>query len=262
LQALHEYHIVWIDSCFMEAARTIRLSVERVVQLRGAEAALPGLRDAVHAVKHLQGRRFAGTYADILAGGPYAPAARFFLDELYGDRDFAERDEQFARIAGAIEKFFPDLVVQTAVNLSKLHALTEDLDHAMGLRWMDMSATPPEAKRYVQAWRAVQRRNERMTQLSDVLAIGEEMARLTRTTGLRTMLKMMRAPAAAAGLGSLQRFLESGFDTFSAMARGGLAPGFLRTVEQRESALISSLFDAPIVASETQLAALLLGQAP
>jgi hypothetical protein len=94
-----------------------------------------------------------------------------------------------------------------------------------------------------------------------VMAIGDEMARLTRAPGLRTMLRMMRGPATAAGLGALQRFLENGFDTFAAMARGGHAPAFLRIVEARESALIGSLFDAPLLACESELART-LGQAP
>ena len=79
--------------------------------------------------------------------------------------------------------------------------------------------------------------------------------------GLRMMLKMMRGPAAAAGLGSLQRFLESGFDTFAAMAKSsGGAEGFLNTIEARESALIRMLFDGDLVACETELART-LGQA-
>jgi hypothetical protein len=245
----------------MEAAETIRHAVARVGALRAAQERQPGLREAVVAIKALQGRRFAGTYADMFAGGPYAAAARFFLVELYSDRDFAERDAQFARIAGAIEKFFPAIVVQTSVNLAQLHALTEDLDHAMAMEWLSQDAQLPAPRRYVAAWRIVGRRDDRVSQLREVLAIGEEMARLTRTPGLRMMLKMMRGPAAAAGLSALQRFLENGFDTFAAMARGGYAPAFLRTIEQRESALIASLFDAPAVACETELVRT-LGQAP
>ena len=76
------------------------------------------------------------------------------------------------------------------------------------------------------------------------------------------MLKMMRAPAQAAGLGSLQRFLETGFDTFAAMARRkGGAEEFLATIQKRESALIATLFDADRVACGTALAET-LGQAP
>ena len=53
-------------------------------------------------IKVLQARRFEATYADLLQDPRHRPATRFFLDELYGDHDFAQRDAQFGRIAGAI----------------------------------------------------------------------------------------------------------------------------------------------------------------
>ena len=247
----------------MEAARKIRNAVAHVSQLRQAVEDHPALGEAVREVKRVQSQRFAGTYADLLAGGPFADPARFFLTELYSDKDYAERDAQFARIAGAIEKFFPQQVVGTAVALAELHAVTEELDQAMALAWLSQEGDEAtDAWRYASAWREVGRRDDRESQLTVVLGIGRQMARLTRTAGLRVMLKMMRGPAMAAGLGSLQRFLETGFDTFAAMAkRRGAAEEFLGIIEARESALLRLLFDAGLVACETELA-LTLGQAP
>lgn len=245
----------------MEAAQKIRKAVSAVALLRQALDADPSLRAALVRVKRVQSRRFAGTYSDLLAGGRYAAAARFFLEELYSDKDYAERDAQFARIAGAIQKLFPEPVADTAVALAQLHALTEELDQAMARAWLAGDGRLADAQRYVAAWRKVGRRADRESQLAVVLDIGRQMARYTRTPGLRMMLKMMRSPAVAAGLGSLQRFLESGFDTFADMARGGGADGFLGTIEARESQLIAMLFDAELVACETELAHA-LGQAP
>jgi hypothetical protein len=246
----------------MDAARHIRSSVEAVSLLRQAAGADPRLAEAIGEVKRLQARRFAGTYPDLLQGAPHAAAARFFLVELYSDKDYAERDAQFARIAGAIEKLFPAQVAQTAVALARLHALTEQLDQAMAIEWAKLPAGEMDpAARYIRAWRAVGRGEDRARQLQVVMGVGQEMAGLTRTPGLRTMLRMMRGPASAAGLASLQRFLESGFDTFAAMARQrGSAETFLGIISERESALINLLFDAELVACETELRAI-LGQA-
>jgi hypothetical protein len=245
----------------METAQKIRQAVAEVALLRQEGLATPAVGEAVRRLKRLQARRFAGSYADLLSAGPYVSAARFFLEELYSDKDYAERDSQFARIAGAVEKFFPSDVAHTAVALAQLHALTEALDHAMAVEWLATAESDPESERYVAAWRAVGRRADRDRQLVMVLAIGVEMARLTRAPGLRFMLKMMRGPASAAGLGSLQRFLETGFDTFAAMARRPRgAESFLDTIRERESALIAMLFDAELVASGTELARI-LGQA-
>jgi len=246
----------------MEAARRIRNAVAKVSLLRQAVEANPVLGTALAEVKSVQSRRFAGTYADLLAGGPYSAAARFFLDELYSDKDYAQRDAQFSRIAGAIEKLLPAQVVDTAVSMGELHAVTEELDQAMALAWLGQGDERLSlARRYILAWRDVGRRPDRENQLSVVMAMGEEMERLTRHPSLRMMLKMMRGPGAAAGLGSLQRFLESGFETFAAMAKSkGGAAGFLKIIEARESRLIRLLFEGNLVACETELAGA-LGQA-
>ncbi|MBI5277634.1 MAG: hypothetical protein HY854_14360 [Burkholderiales bacterium] len=247
----------------MDTAQRIRQAVAEVTALRHASAGEPALAQAILAVKRTQGRRFAGTYRDLMDSGTYAAATRFFLEELYSDADYAERDAQFGRIAGAVEKFFPKDVALTAVALAELHSMTENLDAAMGRAWLQPDiADLPEAARYVAAWRTVGRRPDREAQLRVVLAIGDEMARLTRLPGLRLMLKMMRGPAAAAGLSSLQRFLETGFDTFASMARRrGGAETFLGTIREREAKLIATLFDADVVTCETEMAAA-LGQAP
>jgi hypothetical protein len=243
----------------MDAAQEIRDAVAEVVLLRLRCTATPELAAAVLAIKRFQALRFAGTYTDLLQSGSFQSAARFFLEELYGDRDYAKRDAQFARIAGALQSLFPLQVVQTAVSLAKLHLLTERLDHAMAQAWLDHKE--PELRRYVLAWRVVGQRIEREQQLREVLDMGSELARLTRTPGLRLMLKMMHKPAQAAGLASLQRFLENGFDTFGEMARtrDGVSV-FLGLIRERESALIELLFNGDAVACETLLAAT-LGQA-
>jgi len=241
----------------MNASEIIRDAVTHVTLLRETVAGKPGLASAVSAIKQFQARRFAGTYFDLLHSEQYKPAAVFFLQELYSEKDYSERDSQFARIAGALERLFPDEVVQTAVSLAQLHRLTEDLDLAMARIWMS-NADKPEVERYVKSWRSVGRRSDREIQLSTVLNVGHELDRLTRTRGLRIMLKMMRGPANLAGLGSLQQFLESGFDTFAEMGReDDGARHFLATVMARETILINELFDADAVACETEITQLL-----
>jgi hypothetical protein len=242
----------------VQAAVCIREAIAQVASLREAWAHSPALSDAVWKVKNLQSRRFAGTYADLLRSGPYEEASRFFLQELYSDKDYALRDAQFSRIAGALQRLFPQSVVTVAVSLAQLHAMTEHLDHRLASAWLAVTAQPTDAARYVCAWRAMGRRAEREQQLNSVLAIGIEMTRLTRTHGLGLMLKMMRAPAAAAGLGALQSFLEVGFVTFARMAsRKNGAKDFLGIVRDREQALLTLLFDTPACNCECQFQHLL-----
>ncbi len=242
----------------MNKADAIREAFASVAGLRVQAAAQPALGQAIVDVKALQAERFAGTYADELNGGRFEAASRFFLTEMYSAQDYTRRDAQFTRIAGAINKLFPEKVSSLALALAQLHALTEDLDSAMGQTWR--KAGKPEtaaqrARQYVQVWRRTGRESDRRHQLTTVLGIGEELARLTRLRGLRTMLRMMRGPASAAGLADLQHFMETGFDTFADLGKQpGGTEAFLRQIEARETALLNMLFGADLVTCETTLA--------
>jgi hypothetical protein len=246
----------------MEPARTIRDSVDAVARLRQQAAADPALLQALLDIKRFQSRRFTGTYADLLRDPQYAAAARFFLEELYGAQDFARRDAQFGRIAGAIETLFPAQVARTAAGLAELHALTEDLDLGLARAWIATDASLDAERRYAAAWRRLGRESDRQGQLARVVSLGGELARMARMPGLRTMLRMMRKPASAAGLQELQRFLEAGFDTFADLARQrGAAETFLDTVQRREAQLMDVLSGPDPLAAEAELQRL-LGQAP
>ncbi len=232
----------------MNAAETIRKAVADVATLRAQTGDDTGLREAAAAVKGFQAQRFFEAYADILVAGPFAAAAQFFLTELYGDNDYSNRDAQFARIAGALQTMLPKPAVETAVLLAQLHVLTETLDHDMALAWQSLPAGQQQSPslHYALAWQKVGRESDRRIQLEKVLAMGRDLDRLTRTPGLRLMLKLMRRPAKSAGLSELQRFLESGFDTFADLGRHkGQVENFLALIEQRESALIADLFHKP-----------------
>ena len=244
----------------MDSAEIIRNAMLYVEQLQNKTALSEELRDALHQVKLIQAQRFAGTYFDLMASSRYAKATSFFLTELYSEKSYVERDAQFGRIAGALQRFFPSPVVATAVTMAKLHALTEELDYEMACQWIaigrvqDIDCT----ERYLEAWRCVGRSDDRDRQLNDVLLVGRDLTKLTRTKGLRMMLRMMRAPASAAGLGALQAFLETGFDTFSSMAQEhDAAELFLGTVFQRETEWLSVLYDTEKAAAVNELKALI-----
>jgi hypothetical protein len=228
----------------MSAAQFIRRSVTEVERMRLIVNTDSKLRSAVNAVKDYQARRFEHTYRDLITAGPYQSAARFFLVELYGLVDYSKRDAQFARIAGAIERLFPKQAIATAMALAQLHVLTEQLDFAMGRAWTLAPMTDNAAQAYILAWRTVGQQRQRQQQLQLVLGLGRDLDRLTRTSGLRLMLKMMRGPAHAAGLHDLQRFLETGFDTFASLSKttGGAEP-FLHLIETSETTLMHALFD-------------------
>ena len=219
-----------------ETTARILASLEQVQAELARRGAEPGLLPKVLTLKHYQQRRFERSYADLLASARHGAAARFFLDELYGPQDFSRRDAQFARVVPALVKLFPHEVVATVERLAALHALSEQLDTRMArcLPGPDCGAAA-----YAAAWQAAGSPAERETQVALLLAVGHALDELTRKPLLRQALRMMRKPAAAAGLAELQSFLERGFDCFKAM---GGAAAFLQAVAERERALAGALF--------------------
>jgi hypothetical protein len=203
---------------------------------RRRRAADAGLFERVVAVKSYQHRRFSLTYTDLLANARFGPAARFFLEDLYGPNDFTDRDEQFVRVVPGLIRLFPRELVLTVLALGDLHALSETLDTRMAMGLCDRHLDPMS---YHRAWKLSATPDERERQIALMLRVGLALDRYTRNVLLRNSLRLMRGPARAAGLGSLQSFLESGFDTFKSM-RG--ATEFLDTVTYRERRLAALLF--------------------
>ena len=203
---------------------------------REARSTDTSLAERVAQVKRYQQARFAHTYADLLGHPRYAGAARFFLDDLYGPGDFSQRDTQFARIVPALVRLFPTEVVTTVASLTALHALSEQLDNEMA-RHVD--ALPMTAATYATAWRRTGQPVSRQRQVDLMLDVGRALDLYTRRPLLRHSLRLMRAPARAAGLAALQSFLESGFETFRAMHG---AEEFLTQIANRERTMATSLF--------------------
>ncbi len=233
-----------------DAGAAILQHLTVVTAERSARAADTRWGTRVQALKRYQQRRFEFTYGDLLSHPRYAGAANFFLEELYGPSDFTQRDAQFVRIVPALVRLFPAEVVATVQALAALHALSERFDSAMGRA---LEGDEVDAERYAAAWQACGDAAGREQQVALMEQVGRSLDALTRNPLLHHSLRLMRAPARAAGLGALQTFLEAGFDTFRGM-RG--ADEFLQLVGSRERALASSLF------SVTPTQAVRLGQLP
>ena len=223
----------------MSADRDAILSNLEVVEAersrRRQDAALGA---KVLSLKAYQQRRFTRTYADLLASPRYGPAARFFLEELYGPKDFTHRDEQFRKIVSGLGPLFPPEVGRTVASVAELHALSEVLDTAMAERLHAETIAPLD---YVRAWQGVGRAADRDRQVKLTVGVAETLDRVTRRPLLRSSIHLMRGPARAAGVFELHRFIERGFDTFAAM---GGAREFVDTIRSHEDAFAAALFGA------------------
>jgi hypothetical protein len=83
------------------------------------------------ALRTWQSARLARTYPDLLASTRYRDAAQFFLEDLYGPKDFSARDDDLARIVPTLKKLLPEAALATIAQAVELDALSEQLDAAL-----------------------------------------------------------------------------------------------------------------------------------
>lgn len=222
-----------------QAAARLTAEVGAVKRLRLAALATPAAARACMALRAWQSARLARTYADLLASPRYRSAALFFLNDLYGPKDFSRRDADVERILPKMTKILPAAALSSIADSVELDAISEALDAALlGAHAPIDNASQISETSYAAAYRAGSDPALRRRQLDLIEIIGRAMDRLTHIPMLYTTLKLMRAPARMAGLAELQGFLEAGFVTFRDM-RG--ADEFIATIMTRERRLMEGL---------------------
>lgn len=192
-------------------------------------------------LKAWQGERLARTHAALLESPRFAPAARFFLEDLYGPKDHRARDQDVARVLPKLLKLLPQSAQWTMAQALQMDALSEGLDARMTQCLWEQGALRHardlSAEQYAAAYRTVGQAQARQEQLELVMQIGRSLDHLTRLPMLSASLKLMKKPAELAGLSELHGFLLRGFTAFAHM-KG--AEDFLQQIVQEERALMLS----------------------
>ena len=209
--------------------------LRRNAELRNVFARRPGLARRLVRVQKWQSKRLLRSHADLHANPRYRLAVDFFFNELYGG-DQRRRDADLIKAQGAMSRLLPREALHALCLAVKLEILSQELDAAVA------SALPGEAitvARYAAAYRAAGRQADRQRQLELTTDVGRYLDRVVRKPMVRSLVKLARGPAHAAGFGLLQEFLERGLDAFEAMHG---AKEFLDTVRERESRAMTKIF--------------------
>lgn len=225
------------DTASQQAVQALLAALERVQHHHAERAAKPELARALARVGEWQARRLRRTYQDLEAQPRYEAAIRFFETDLYGGTDFAQRDADLARVAPVFRRLLPASVIATAATAVELNALSQDLDRALVDMLVARDAGFGVAD-YCMAYRKMGQYDRRARQIRLISVVGVALDRYVQMPVLRGALKLMRKPAQAAGLGTLQDFLERGFGAFARM-RGAVE--FVATIETREMAIHDSI---------------------
>ncbi len=226
---------------------TRRGTVERLAgiadRLRAARdpVALPANRSPwLRALRGWQSRRLAHSFADFQDLPHYRKAVVFFLEDLYGEEDVSWRDRDLARMMPTMVRWLPEAMLDTVADALELDWISHMLDlrvatllesSAGGDRTIDVG-------RYARAYAEAGTRAERSRQIDLLMTVGRELESIVRKPIVYAVLRLARGPAASAGLGGLQSFLERGFAAFRDL---GSARHFLETIEARERAAMQRL---------------------
>lgn len=192
-------------------------------------------------LRRWQAGRLRTSFERFLHDPSQRPAAEFFLQDVYGDRDFARRDADIARVLPMMQRLLPASLLRTVAGSIELGTLTHalDLDVAQTLQTLAPRRRRLDEALYAEAYRRAGDEARREHQIDLIEVVGHGLASGLRRPGISALLKLSRGPAAAAGLSELQGFLERGFAAFSALTDVG---DFIGDIVSHERALSARLF--------------------
>jgi len=221
------------DADKKDLAISLRATMGELVAARAPD---PQIAEVKTAVRTWQNRRFATTYADLAAQPRYRPAIDFFLQELYANKDMSIRDAEIVKVLPLMVKMLPAAALRTIRDALAFEALSETMDAQVARQ---LGGGPIDEATYGDAFRRCDEIGKRRQQVWCVTEIGEALDALTRWPMVSVTLRLMRGPARAAGIDTLQHFLEQGYSAFRQMHG---ATEFLAIIAVRETSVIERLF--------------------
>ncbi|WP_407351475.1 FFLEELY motif protein [Luteimonas sp. R10] len=193
-------------------------------------------------LRRWQAERLQRSFARFLRDPRRRAAAEFFLTDVYGDRDFARRDADIARVIPMMQKLLPTRLLVTIASAIELGALS----HALDLRMAEaLQRLAPRRRRldqalYAQAYREVGLPRLRGRQIALIEEVGGGFGRALKARGVAALLAFSRGPARLAGLDELQGFLERGYAAFEQL---GDVEGFVAEIGGDEREVMRRLFE-------------------
>ena len=192
-------------------------------------------------LRRWQAQRLERSFNGFLQDPGTRPAARFFLNDVYGDHDFSRRDADIAKVLPMMQGLLPRPLLESVADGIELGALTQafDLRMAEALDRLAPTRRRLDDALYMRAYRAVGLPRLRRHQIGLIGHVGQGLAAALRMPKVGTLLRLSRLPAKAAGLAQLQGFLERGFDAFEQL---GDIDGFLGDIDRSERTISGRLF--------------------
>ena len=202
----------------------------------------PELNPKLLLLRAWQTERLQRTHADLLASKRYGPACRFFISDVYGSKDFHQRNQDIEYMYVIMRRFIPDLLLSLVRNAINLHHMTEELDKKLlKVLGQDLGLTDNISEEmYAEGYRLCDNYDNRRRQIDMLIEIGHQVEFSTRLPPIGIALRLAGGPAKKAGWQDLHDFLDRGYKSFKKM---GKAKKFLNTVQRREMLILDRIYD-------------------
>lgn len=191
-------------------------------------------------IRHLQAwqtKRLLITHADLWQSKRFKPAMQFFIDELYGPKDFSQRDNELARVVPKMAKLLPEKALLSLQAALKLNALSLELDLSL---IQELGQDVLNHDSYFSSYKACDNKAKREEQIQLLENLGVDLAQVVKISGISAILMLSRKPAKVAGVKSLHEFLEKGFKSFKKL---GNVNDFIDPIISRERKIMHALFE-------------------
>ncbi len=191
-------------------------------------------------LQSFQSYRLRRDHADLAAEAQYRKLGEFFVEELYGPRDFSARDQQ-ARRLNQFVYLVPGVALGDVQKVLQLLELSNKLDDQVANLLIEMSAPIDfDEATYERAYRLADNYDERVYQLELVRDSLYTVYRMARRPLVGPALKRIQGLAQTVGMADIHRFLMLGFQSIQPVRD---IHRFVETVGVRERDRLDRIYD-------------------
>ncbi len=191
------------------------------------------------ALQIFQANRLRRDYRDLAEIPQYEPVGEFFFNEIYGPRDFTERDRGARRLHQFIHAL-PGVRLRDVEQVLELLELTTTLDDGLALLMLEHRVgTDFDEATYEHYYFVADNYDARLRQLDLVHDSLYNVFRLSRSQLLGVGLHRSRLLARLVGMEAAHEFLVKGYDALQGVSS---IDHFAVTVHDRELARLNRIY--------------------
>jgi hypothetical protein len=192
------------------------------------------------ALQIFQSNRLRRDYRDLAEIPQYELVGEFFFSEMYGPRDYTQRDSDARRLQHILH-MLPGVHLRDVEQVLELLEMTNRLDDGLARMMLAQGLhTDFDEETYDRVYREADNYDDRLVQLGLIRSCLYNVFRLSRSHLLGMALHRSRMVARLAGFEAGHDFLRKGYDALQGVSSIDL---FAETIYRRELARLDHVYE-------------------